>query len=691
MPPPRRAGKSATRYAGMVAPRVAPGKTGTVMHRPRAGWLIVLIALFVAAPLSSMAATPFRLDDLQRLVKLSDPQLSPDGRSVAMVVVTPDWKTDKHDTRIDVVDVASGAKRTLTHDREGVSSPRWSPDGTRLAFLAKDDKTKQSQVYVMPMAGGDAQRVTEAKEGIDEFTWSPDGSRIAYITQDPPVNEKAIKEHNKVFQVTDGNFLLRKAPAPWHLWVVAATGGTATRLTEGDYSLQTDQEGATPLVWRHDGKSILFTKFPGPYWGPSFRSVIAEVAADGKGKPVTVVSDQGASDFAYAADGRTFAFMRVRDGDQNNGNAVYVGGHGKARDATAALARNFNHYAWLPDGKTLLLSGDLGTRSVLWAQPLDGAAHVLALGDVLPGSSLTVAKSGAIAFIGSTSTHPDELYVMASANAKPRRLTGVNAFVDKLDLGRTESLKWKTHDGMDADGVLTYPVDYRKGKAHPLVLVIHGGPESASTVRFSPLPQLLAGAGFLVFQPNYRGSTNLGDAYQHAIYRDTGEGPGKDVMAGLAAVEQLGIVDKDRIGVTGWSYGGYMTTWLTGHYDAWKAAVAGASLTDWVMDYTVAYYQMGDTYFFGSTPWSAEGWDIWRQQSPITYARNVKAPTLIMGDVGDPNVPLLNSYEWYHALRDNGVPVEFWAYPADTHFPGDIVQQADVYRRWVDWMTRHLK
>jgi dipeptidyl aminopeptidase/acylaminoacyl peptidase len=691
MPTSSHAGKSAARYAGAVAPGVAQGKTETVMHRPRVGWLIVFLALFVGAPLASVAATPFRLDDLQRLVKLSDPQLSPDGKSVAVVVVTPVWKTDKHDTRIEVVDVASGMKRTLTHDREDVSSPRWSPDGTRLAFLAKDGKTKQSQIYVMPMAGGDAQRITDAKEGIDEFTWSPTGDRIAYITRDPPVNEKAIKAHNKAFQVTDGNFLLRKGLAPWHLWVVAATGGTATRLTQGDYSLQTDQEGATPLVWSRDGKSIVFTKFPGPYWGPSFRSVIAEVAADGKGKPVTLVGDQGASDFAYAADGKTFAFMRVRNGDQNNGNAVYVGGRDKPRDATAALARNFNAYAWLPDGRTLLLQGELGTRSVLWAQPLEGTARVLDLGDLLPGNDLSVAKNGEIAFVGSTKTRPDELYVMASVDAKPRRLTDANAFVDRLDLGRSESLQWKTHDGMGADGVLTYPVDYRKGTRYPLVLVIHGGPEGASTERFSPLPQLLAAAGFLVFQPNYRGSINLGDAYQHAIYRDTGEGPGKDVMAGLAAVEELGIVDRDRVGVTGWSYGGYMTTWLTGHYDVWKAAVAGASLTDWVMDYTVAYYQMGDTYFFGSTPWSAEGWDIWRRQSPITYARNVKAPTLIMGDVGDPNVPLLNSYEWYHALRDNGVPVEFWAYPADTHFPGDIVQQTDVYRRWVDWMVQHLR
>ncbi len=655
---------------------------------------LITLSCFLAAgaflPLAHAASTGkgFQLQDVRRISKLSDPQISPDGKNIAVVISTPDWDKDTRPDRLVLVNAATGAQRTLTWDRDSVSSPRWSPSGDRLGFLAKDTKTKEMQVFVMPMDGGDPRPVTEADQGVDEFSWSPHGKQIAYVTEDAPLNAKAIKNHDKAFRVTDGNFQLRKALAPWHIWVVSSDGGEARRLTKGDFSLDTDQGGVSPLVWSKDGKRIYFTRFPSPYWGPSFHSVIASVNVK-TGKLDTVVRAQTSSSFTFAPGDTAYAFMRPRDGDQNNGNAVYVHEAGKTFDPTHALARNFNNYAWLPDHE-LLLEGESGTRSVFWVQPLKRHAHRLSTGSIEAGSDMDVSGNGEIAFVGSTPTHPDELYVMDSPHARPRRLTDVNGFIGNIALGRSETVNWTGPGGFHEDGVLTYPVDYRKGRKYPLVLVIHGGPEGASTLRFDDLRQLFASAGFLVFQPNYRGSINLGDAYQHAIYRDTGEGPGEDVMAGLKAVEGLGIVDEDRIGVSGWSYGGYMTTWLTGHYNAWKAAVSGAALTDWVMDYTIAYYQRGDLYFFGGSPWTKDYWDIWRKQSPIQYSRNVKAPTLIMGDVGDPNVPLVNSYEWYHALRDNGVTVKFVAYPEDTHFPEDIVQTTDVYRRWVGWMKKYL-
>ena len=656
---------------------------------------------FLAWPAGGAAARAFQLGDVQKIVTLNDPQISPDGKEVALIVSTPDWKTDKPRVEIDLVDAADGQRRTLVSNRESLSSPRWSPSGAQLAFLAKDPETREVQIFVMPMSGGDAVRVTDNKQGVDDYSWSPDGKSIAFIAQDPPLNAGAMKAHDKVFRVTDGHFLLTKDVAPWHLWVVPAAGGEARRLTEGKFSLGTHPGGAATPVWSHDARRIAFTKFPNAYWAQSFRSVIAEVDV-ASGEMRTLVPQQGSEDFKFAPAGGDYAFARARTGDRNNGNAIYVHADGRTYDATAALPRHFSNYVWMPDGRTLITAGGLGARTVLWKQPLSGKAGLLDLGNVEANDGLgittsdnttriSVSRTGVVAFIGTTATHPCELYVLDSTNTRPRRLTDVNAFMDRLDLGRTESIEWSGPDGFREDGVLVYPVGYEQGRKYPLVLVIHGGPMISSNMGFQRLAQLLAAAGFLVFQPNYRGSTNLGDAYEHAIYRDTGDGPGKDVMAGLAAVEKLGIVDENRIGVSGWSYGGYLTAWLTSHYDIWKAAVAGAPLTDWLMDYSISYYQEGDAYFFGSSPWTNAGWKIWREQSPINYVRNVKAPTLIMSDVMDSNVPFVNAEAWYHGLRDNGVPVEFYAYPETSHVPHDIVQVTDMYRRWVGWMKKYLE
>ncbi|HEY6517102.1 MAG TPA: S9 family peptidase [Steroidobacteraceae bacterium] len=680
-------------------------RTGSVLSMGAAA----LIGL-VACGAAHAGGRDFALGDLRHIVSLSDPQISRDGREVVVMVSTPDWNTDKATSGIELIDVATGARRPLTRYRTDVASPRWSPDGTRLAFIAADTTPansaaaagksgpaadageKHDQVFVLPMNGGDAQRITDASQDVVSFAWSPDGKTIAYVAADVPVNEKAIKAHDDGFKVTENNFLVRAALTPSHLWVVASTGGTAKRLTEGKFSLYTDQQDSAPEpVWSPDGRTIAFSRFPDPYWALSYESTIDVIAVSG-GTPSTLVGLQGATTLNYAPSGGAFAFTRPRNGDENNGTAVYVTDGNNTFDATSKLARDLDFYVWLPDGRNLLLVGGDGTHSVMWEQAVGGAARMLDAGGIEIADRPSVASNGMIAFVGATASHADELYVMASPSAKPRRVTDVNGFLDSLSLGRVATVDWRGPNGFREDGVLTYPPDYQQGSKRPLVLLVHGGPEGASTVRFSSLSQLLAAAGFLVFEPNYRGSTNLGDAYQHAIYRDTGEGPGKDVMAGLAAVEKLGVVDPTRIGVSGWSYGGYMTDWLSSRYPlVWKAAVAGAALNDWVMDYTVAYYQQGDAYFFGGSPWTARDYQIWRAQSPIAHAQDVKAPTLIMGDVGDPNVPLVNSYEWYHALRDNGVQVEFYAYPADTHFPGDIVRTTDVFRRWVGWMTTHLR
>ncbi len=657
-------------------------------------FIFLLLAAFITEiNFGQTGKNSFQLTDLRKIVNISDPQISPDGKQVAVIVSRYDWDKDSVKQEIELVDAVNSSIRDLTYQRSSISNLRWSPDGNKLGFLAKDNKTKKPQIYIMPMNGGDPVKITGSKTGIKEFTWSPDGNMIAFVAQDTVPNPKEIKHHEDAFQVTDNNYTVREAVQPWHLWIVSSAGGKPKQLTRGKFSLCTDQETISPVEWNRDGKSIVFQQFPDVWEGNSWHSIIGEVDTSGN-EIKTVIKVEEAGRPEYSVSQNTLAFMRARNGDLNNGNAVYITINGEVKDITKELARNINRYAWLPgEEESLLLTGDKGTKSVIWSQSLNGKTEQLELGDVNPGNgNLSVSNSGKVVFTGRTSTHPSELYLLESIKSKPKQLTNLNAFVDSLKLGKSIGIEWKSSDGFDEDGVLTYPADYNKNEKYPLVLVIHGGPEGASGVEFSDLPQLFAAKGFFVFQPNYRGSINLGDKYQHAIFKDTGEGPGKDVMAGLKKIELMGVIDTNRIGVTGWSYGGYMTSWLNGRYpDKWKAAVEGAALNDWVMDYTIAFYQTYDLYFFGGSPWVKNYKDIWRQQSPITLAENVKAPTLILCDVGDPNVPVINSYEMYHALRDNGVNVEFYVYPVDAHFPHDIVRRTDIYKRWMDWIIQYVK
>jgi dipeptidyl aminopeptidase/acylaminoacyl peptidase len=331
----------------------------------------------------------------------------------------------------------------------------------------------------------------------------------------------------------------------------------------------------------------------------------------------------------------------------------------------------------------------------VWLQPLDGPAKKLPLGDISPAWAFWidayVGSRGEIAFAGSTPLRPSELYYMKSPNDAPRRLTDFNHEVAALDLGKTENFSWKGPDGFPEDGVLFYPPNFQKDRRYPLVLIIHGGPTAASTTAFGFLPQVMASHGYFVFSPNYRGSDNLGNAYQRAIWNDAGDGPGRDVVAGIDALKKLGFVDESRIAVTGWSYGGYMTSWLIGHYHFWKAAMAGAPVTDMYDQYNLSDGNVTERYSLRGSPYVGENLKDYRAQSPITYASAMKTPTLIMHDTGDARVPISQGYSLYHALKDNGVPVKFIAFPIPGHSPGDPVRRMDMYRRWIEWIDLYMK
>jgi dipeptidyl aminopeptidase/acylaminoacyl peptidase len=655
------------------------------------------VALWLGTLPAPAAQTP-SLRDIARQVRLSDPQLSPDGTTIAVVETRADLESDEFRSEIMLVEVSSGHIRPLTHERHHAGYPRWSPAGDRLGFIAQD-ADKNGQLFVLPMDGGDALQLTRGKDGVAQFAWSPDGTSIAYAIADPKPELKGEDKFRTAFRVGNDDFTISEAVRPTHLWLVPAVGGEARRLTSGTWSLPSSLPPGppvSPIGWSKDGRSIVIVRQETPSTGDQLlaRVQVLDVAS---GAIRALTGDTRLEGYPkISPDGSKVAYWRNRDAHawefQDVWLAPFAGGAG--RDLSAHLEVNVYGTYWASDGRSLIVGGNSGTTVGLWRLNLDGSSERIPLEGVMPTNGYWldagVGSNGEIVFVGQTKSDPSELYLITPGGHTAAPLTHENAPLADLALARTESVSWPGPSHRTLDGVLTYPADYHPGRRYPLVLLIHGGPNSSSRERFNLLPQVMAAHDWLVFEPNYRGSDSDGNAFFAAIYKDAGQGPGEDVMSGVEYLKSRGLIDPARMAVTGWSYGGFMTTWLAGHYPVWKAAVAGAAVTDWVEMYDLSDGNVTQSEATGASPYLGDGMALNRRQSPASAMMKIKAPTLIMCNTGDFRVPITQSFGLYRALMDNHVTTEFYAIPMGGHFPNDPVRQIDVYQRWVDWLQRFL-
>ncbi len=653
----------------------------------RGALVTAALAALCAAQTSADPKPALQLADLRQLVGVGTPQISPDGTRVVFARRTNDYKKDRAISDLVVVDVKTRAMHTLVPDI-GPGSFEWSPDGTRIAYVGMSTDEKQPpQLYVLPMNGGAPVALTKEKNGVEDFDWRPDGRAIAYTAEPEARDAKAREHHEDAFDVTEEAWTEEK-PTPQHqLYEIdAKPSAKPHHIGNGTWSV------GGGFTYAANGKSVFVTRvargaYPNQY---GHREIIRVDIADGRTMAIPRLS-RWQSDPLRSRDGRriAFAFTNPR-GPMQSELALADADISHPQWLTKSLDRNIYGASFMPDDSVVIQTNDATSRRFFRIMP-GGRYTALALGNIDVNSAPSISRAGAIAFAGFTPDHPSELYVLQPGAHAPTQLTNVNAWIQHRAIGRHEAITWRTRDGLIADGVLTFPP---RGAMRnlPLVLVIHGGPTSSSVTGFSAFADVLAAHGWLVFQPNYRGSDNLGLRFAQTTVPHIASVPGDDIEDGISTLlKRPGLVDTSRMAVSGWSEGGLMTSWLITHDMRWKAAVSGAAVNEWL-----GYDAMTDAKDFAPSFIAPDQWrskellNLFEDESPLTAASHVKTPTLILSDAGDYRVPTPLAYEFYHAVRATGTPVKFVIWPVAGHFPRDPVRSEDVYRQWEAWLVQHV-
>ncbi len=635
------------------------------------------------------AASPTRVlsaRDTLRIDQVGSPALSPDGEWVVYTVRSrdmddPDLEAVTHLWRVRV-DGTGG--RQLTRGPQDATAPAWSPDGSIIAFLAARGETPEAktQVHFLYADGGEAWQVTEHDEAVRAFSFAPDGSALLLLAQDglSEAEEERRKEQGDA-EVVDGSFRMT------HLWLHDLASDETRRLTEGDFTV------ANP-DWSPDARQVAFETRPNPTANDGWRSDI-QVVDVGTGE-ARLLHENGGSDSAprWSPDGRTIAFASNATPTSNTLHSkLYLAASEGDRPTRVLLEdfdRNFTVPIWSANGRQVFWPTGDGTSTGLFRVSVESGAVT---SESAPGgrnSQWELSDDGARwVWVHTSADRPAEIYT-AAAGGEPVRLTDANAWLrdEGVALGTVEAVRWTNSDGENVEGVLTRPVGYEEGVAYPFIVNPHGGPTGASLAAFNAESQFFAGNGYVVLQPNFRGSTNYGQAFISANVDNWGITDYDDVMTGVEHAVAMGWADPDRLICYGWSYGGYLSAWIVTQTDRFKAVSPGAALTNLYSMYSTNDLQDYLASFFGGSPWDET--EKYRRHSPMTYVADVTSPVLLMHGGADTRVPPEQSVEFYRALRDLGKDVTFVRFPREGHGIREPLHQADRLRRYAEFFGRHV-
>ena len=649
-----------------------------------ASFLVVLFA-------SAVSAQVWEPEMQIKLKAVGAPRVSPDGSRIVYTVNEAVTTADKSEfvTQIWMANITTKQSMQLTFGEKSSTNPKWSPDGKWILFTS-NRKDNRNNLYRLNLDGGEAEPLTDLKSGVANFEWSPDGRSIAYTMADPKTEEEEKNDKGRNdFRWVDENHKLSR------LYVISvqkdANGKREPRkLTTANY-----QVGA--FDWSGDSSRIAFSHSKTPVandWTTADVSIV-EVAS---GKVTVLANTPAAEDSPlYSPDGKSIALI-VNDNPPRWAQSATIqifpatGGQPKAlmasHDGQPGIA------GWSPDSKRIYFSEVKGTASQLYV--IDVAANrieeIKTTPAVLGGINLN--RTGTtFGFTRQTSDTPADVYIASVTNLTPVQITNVNADFKMPPLGKTEVIRWKSKDGKEIEGLLTYPVGYQAGQRVPMILNVHGGPAGVFVQSFIggrgvyPLAAF-ASRGYAILRPNPRGSSGYGTEFRRANTKDWGFGDYQDLMTGVDKVIEMGVADPERLGVMGWSYGGFMTSWIVTQTKRFKAASAGAPVTNLMSFNGTADIPAFVPDYFGGQFW--EVLDLYQKHSPMFNVKGVSTPTMIQHGEADVRVPISQGYEFYNALKAQGVETRMLVLPRQPHGPNEPKMQLAAMKTNLEWFEKFI-
>lgn len=635
------------------------------------------------------------LEDLETFKLVSDAQINPDGKVVAFTVGALTHSESKYSpSHIWIVDTNGRELREFTTGPRTDMQPRWSPDGAKLAFMSDRAEDGKFQIYVMPRDGGEATQMTfgeglfpPARE-VMRLAWSPDGRSIAFLMRDAP-SDRDSSRRSSGDDAIEFEFSHRYT----RVWVVDLATKATRAITSGDNQVW-------EFDWSPDGKELALIVSDQPYEWSWYQSRLAKVSAKG-GVPETIVtSERQLAQPRWSPKGKRIAYLSSIWSDRGivAGDLNIVEARGGIRVLTKGYGGSVGLAEWQEDGNSLIAAAYEEGEAAL--DTFDSRApgcrtiwRESALISEAFSPRFSVSLGGTFAVVRSTPTEPRDVWIGREGNGhlEWKRLTRMNPQFQSINLGDQRVVEWTSSDGMKIGGILILPVGHRRNARVPLVVVPHGGPTSLYANGFtSPRDwgQQIASRGMAVLLPNYRGSTGWGIEFAEANLGDLGGKDYADVMAGVDFLVSSGIADPGRLGIGGWSYGGFMTAWAITQTNRFKAAVMGAGISNWLSFHGNSHLNTWDAIHYKASPYEREG--VYQKFSPMNYVSNVKTPTLILHGEQDRDVPAEQGYQFYRALKDHGVETQFVLYPREEHAIMETAHVHDLLRRMLDWFEMHL-